>query len=114
MRYANYKRGQTEQNIDAFLKWDRSDRWWCVYRDQPLFYFGNNAGGGDLTASDLADWFDGAARPGVLSQADLINMVLSFYCRLQASGEFFGEWDDVTDEARPGGEAPLEPEWDNG
>lgn len=106
-----YKQGQTEHNIDAYLEWDSNRHYW-IYQDWSAdFYFSDNAGGGDETFDSLAERIAEADDLGVMSYADRLAVAFGLYKRLKAQGRIFGEWGEETGEPEPFAAAPENPEW---
>jgi hypothetical protein len=90
-----FKTGQTEQNVDAFLEWD-GKRQYVAYLDESsahvagaAFYYSDESGGGDETFESLAERIAVADGHGVLSQTDRIIMAHCLHKRLKDQGETF-------------------------
>jgi hypothetical protein len=75
------------------------------------FYYSDQAGGGDESIESLGERI---AIAGALSEADRLAVARGLYQRLMDQGQIFGDWPEATGGDQLGGEAPLEPEWDDG
>jgi hypothetical protein len=91
-----FKTGQIEQNIDAFLEWD-GGRQYVVYQNWrgAEFYYSDDHGGGDETFHSLADRIANADDQGVLSATERLEVARGLHRRLKAQGLTFDSMGDA-------------------